>query len=113
MDSLTLDQYRETIEAILNEYTKIPYAYGDIQTEAVFDRNRDRYLLVNTGWDQGRRVHGCLVHVDLINGKFWIQRDGTEHGIAKELVDAGMPREQIVLAFKPPEIRRHTDYAVA
>ena len=113
MDSLTLDQYRETIEAILNEYTKIPYAYGDIQTEAVFDRQRDRYLLVNTGWDQGRRVHGCLVHVDLINGKFWIQRDGTEHGIAKELVAAGVDREHIVLAFKPMEIRRHTDYAFA
>jgi hypothetical protein len=107
------DGHREIIESILIEYTKIPYAYGDIQTEAVFDRQRDRYLLVNTGWDQGRRVHGCLVHVDLINGKFWIQRDGTEHGIAKELVAAGVQREQIVLAFKPPEIRRHTDYAFA
>jgi hypothetical protein len=113
MDSLTLDRYRQIIESILTEYTRIPYAYGDIQTEGVFDRQRDRYLLVNTGWEQGRRVHGCLVHVDLIDGKFWIQRDGTEHGIAKELVAAGVPKEHIVLAFKPPEIRRHTDYAFA
>jgi hypothetical protein len=107
------NRYREIIELILVEYTKIPYAYGDIQTEAVFDRRRDRYLLMNVGWDRGQRVHGCLVHVDLIDGKFWIQRDGTEHGIAKELVAAGVPKEQIVLAFKPPEIRRHTDYAFA
>jgi hypothetical protein len=113
MDSLTSDHHRRIIETILDEYTKIPYAHGDIQSEAVFDRNRDRYLLVNTGWDRGRRVHGCLVHVDLIDGKFWIQRDGTEHGIAKELVAAGVPKEQIVLAFKPPEIRRHTEYAFA
>jgi XisI protein len=113
MDSLTLDRCREIVESTLLEYTKIPYAYGDIQTEAVFDRGRDRYLLVNTGWDRGHRVHGCLVHVDLIDGKLWIQRDGTEHGISKELVAAGVPREQIVLAFKPPEIRRHTDYAFA
>jgi hypothetical protein len=53
------------------------------------------------------------VHVDLIDGKFWIQRDGTEHGIPKELVAAGVLREHVVLAFKPPEIRRHTDYAFA
>jgi hypothetical protein len=51
MDSVTLDRYRQIIESILLEYTKIPYAYGEIQTEAVFDRVHDRYLLVNTGWD--------------------------------------------------------------
>jgi hypothetical protein len=113
MDTLTLDRYRQIIESILLEYTKIPYAYGEIETEAVFDRVRDRYLLMNTGWDQGKRVHGCLVHVDLIGGKLWIQHDGTEHGIARELVAAGVPREHIVLAFKPIEIRRHTGCALA
>jgi len=113
MDSLTLDRYRQIIESILLEYTKIPYAYGEIQTEAVLDQVRDRYLLVNTGWDTGKRVHGCLVHVDLVDGKFWIQRDGLEHGIARELVAAGVPKEHIVLAFRPLELRRHTGYALA
>ena len=112
MDAVTLSRYREIIESILTEYTKIPYAYGEIQTEAIFDRDRDRYLLMNTGWDLGQRVHWCLVHVDLIDGKFWIQRDGTEHGIATELVDAGVPKEKIVLAFKPLEMRRYTEYAL-
>jgi XisI protein len=111
MDSL--DSYRDLIESILVEYTRIPYAYGDIQTEAVFDRVRDRYVLVNVGWDNGKRVHGCLVHIDVINEKLWIQRDGTEHGVAKELVRAGVPKDHIVLGFRPPEVRRHTDYAVA
>lgn len=96
-----LDTYRATIERVLDEYTKIPYAYGDIQTEASFDRTRDRYVLVNVGWDQGRRVHGTLVHVDIINGKIWIQRDGTEDGIANELVNAGIPKQEIVLGFRP------------
>jgi len=52
--------------------------FSDITTEAVFDRDKDRYLLVNAGWDQGIRIHGSLVHIDIINGKFWVQRDGTE-----------------------------------
>lgn len=108
-----LETYRQIIEAILTEHTRIPYAYGDIQIEVVFDRTHDRYLIMNVGWQNGRRIHGCLVHIDLIDGKLWIQRDGTEHGIAKELVEAGVPKEHIVLAFRPAEMRQHTAYALA
>ena len=91
----------------------IPYAYGDIQTEAIFDRKNDRYVLMNVGWDSGKRVHGSLVHIDIINGKVWIQRDGTEHGVAKELVKAGIPKDHIVLGFRPAEVRQYTEYATA
>jgi hypothetical protein len=45
--------------------------------------------------------------------QIWIQRDGTEHGIATDLLDAGVPKEHIVLGFKPPEVRKYTDFAVA
>ena len=109
----TLDNYRQIVESVLGAYTQIPYAHGDICTEAVFDRENDRYLLVNVGWDSGRRVHGSLVHIDIIDGKLWIQRDGLEEGVATELIAAGIPRENMVLAVHPPEIRKHTGFAVA
>ena len=109
----TLDKYRQIIETVLEEYTNIPYAYGEIQTEAVFDHLRDRYLLVNVGWDNDRRVHGSLVHIDIIDQKIWIQRDGTEHGIANELLKAGVSKDHIVLGSRPKEIRKHTGFAVA
>lgn len=109
----TLDSYREIIENILIEYTKIPYAYSDIRTEAAFDRKHDRYVLINVGWDSGKRVHGSLVHIDIIDGKVWIQRDGTEHGVAKELVKAGIPKDHIVLGFHPADMRQYTEYAAA
>jgi hypothetical protein len=41
------------------------------------------------------------------------QYDGTEEGVAKRLVETGIPRDRIVLAFKPPEIRLHTRFAEA
>lgn len=108
-----LDHYRSIIENILREYIQTPYAYGDIRTEAVFDRLNDRYLLINLGWDMGRRVHGSLVHIDIIDGKVWIQRDGTEQGIANELMSAGVPKDRIVLGFRPAEVRPFTEFAVA
>ena len=57
--------------------------------------------------------HGCLIHVDIIDGKIWVQRDGTEVGVANEFVEAGVPKEQIVLGFKSPERRKDTKFAVA
>lgn len=108
----TLESYRQIIEKILSEYAAIPYAYGDIKSEVVFDSTNNRYLLVNVGWDGERRVHGCIVHIDIINGKIWIQRDGTEHGIADDLTKAGIPKDHIVLGFREPELRQYTGYAV-
>jgi hypothetical protein len=107
-----LDGYRQIIERVLSEYAKLTPAYGEIKSQTVFDRADGHYLLMHLGWDCGR-VHGCLIHIDLLNGKCWIQRDGTEQGIALELEEAGVPKSDIVLAFKSPEVRPHTGYAVA
>ena len=60
-----------------------------------------------------RRVHGCLIHIDIVSDKIYIQRDGTEEGVANDFVGAGIPKQQIVLAFRSPELRRHTDFAIA
>ncbi|MBV7334508.1 XisI protein [Chloroflexi bacterium TSY] len=46
-------------------------------------------------------------------GKIWIEIDWTEEGIATELVAAGVPKEDIVLAFHHPSMRQYTEFAVA
>ena len=104
--------YREIIERVLTEYAKLSYAYGQIDRLTVFDSTRDHCLLVNVGWDE-RRVHGVLIHIDLIGDKCWIQRDGTEDGIAYDLEAVGIPKSNIVLAFHPRALRGHMGYAVA
>ncbi len=111
MDSLS--RYRQAIERVLTVYTTIPYAHGDLRCEAIFDRERDRYALLTLGWNTGKRVHFLLVHIAIVGGKVWIEKDNTEEGIALELVQAGIPKSEIVLAFRSPEARKHTEYAVA
>ncbi|MEG3439296.1 element excision factor XisI family protein [Pannus brasiliensis CCIBt3594] len=49
---------------------------------------------------------------EIKNAKIWIQHDGTEVGIANELVKLGIPKEDIVLAFHEPLIRQYTGFAV-
>ena len=108
-----LNHYRELIERILLEYAAIPYAYDDIKNFPVFDRQRDRYVLITQGWSKKGRVHHSLIAVDIIDGKFWIQNDGTEEGIATDLERAGVPKDHIVLGFRRPELRQYTEYAAA
>ncbi|NJO66763.1 MAG: XisI protein [Leptolyngbyaceae cyanobacterium RM1_405_57] len=101
------------LKTVLEPYTKISYSHGDIICKAVFDENSDSYLLVTLGWDGAKRIHGCLVHIEIINNKVWVQRDETEDGVTKELVAAGIPKHSIVLGFHPEDVRPHTGYAVA
>ena len=108
----TAESDRQLIETILIDYAKVPYAHGDFHLQTIFDRDENHYLLMFVGWDGIRRVHGCLVHVDIIDHKFWIQRDGTERGIAQDLIEAGVPKSRIVLAFRSQEMRQLTDFAV-
>ncbi|QIR39430.1 XisI protein [Tolypothrix sp. PCC 7910] len=110
MDSLT--QYRQTIEKVFQDYADFLQSDDGVKVELVLDRERDRYLLVETGWQNGYRIYGTLLHIDVIDHKLWIQHDGTEEGIANDLVAAGIPKKQIVLAFRPLEQRKHTEFAI-
>ena len=50
----TIDTYRQTVQQVLEAYADIPYAYGDVHTEVVCDRNADRYLLMTVGLGPGQ-----------------------------------------------------------
>ncbi len=52
-----LEQYRDAIEAAIQEYDGIKLAYGDINLEAVADRVHDHYEVMMMGWDNPARVH--------------------------------------------------------
>lgn len=108
-----VDQYREAVMSVLREWERRPSPETPLRFEAVFDRERDRYLLAVVGWDGPRHIHSTLVHIDVIDGKLWIHHDQTEDGVAPDLVAAGVPRDRIVLAFKSPARRAITGYAVS
>ena len=106
------NRLREFIKKILMEYAQYKPSYGDIEVQTIFDTESDHYQLVSVGWNGNRRIHGCVLHLDVKNGKIWIQHDGTEEGVANELVRLGVPKDQIVLAFHSPYKRQFTGFAV-
>lgn len=61
----------------------------------------------------GKRITGMTVYSRIRDGKFWIEEDWTENGIATDLLREGVPKEDIVLAFHEPKMRQYTEFAVA
>ncbi len=109
----TIAQYREIVRNLIREYTSHKFSHGQITSEAILDEQNNHYEVLNSGWDGEYRVHSVAIHIDIIGDKVWVQHDGTNRVIAEELVEAGIPREAIVLGFRPPELRPYSGFAVA
>jgi len=108
-----LDQYRVNIQKLLQDYAALGRSDQDIETELIFDTTRDHYQLVHVGWQNERRVYGCILHLDIKDGKIWLQHNGTENDIAAELVEMGVVKSDIVIGFHSPFKRQFTEYAVS
>jgi XisI protein len=106
-----VERYREIVSRIIKEYASHKPSHGEIEAEAIIDREHDHYEVMHVGWDRHRRVHGSVVHIDIKDGKVWLQYDGTNQPVADELLAAGVPKEDIVLAFHPAKVRPLTGFA--
>jgi XisI protein len=108
MDSLKI-KYREVIKNVLSDYANFLGNDKEVKIELVFDRENDHYLLVEAGWQNGYRIYGTLLHINIVENKLLIQHDGTEEGIAVELIEKGIPKKDIILGFRPHE-QKNTEF---
>ncbi|MGB3653080.1 MAG: XisI protein [Rivularia sp. (in: cyanobacteria)] len=108
---MSVENYRQIVQQLILEKAQRKSYPEEIEKQAVLDTERDRYLLLHTGWRDNRRTHGCSLHIDIKDGKIWIQHDGSEAGIATQLLELGVPKENIVLAFHSPYMREFTEFA--
>ena len=108
-----IETYREIIKGVIRSVADFLPAEEGVRIETIFDDADGHYELLSIGWSNQRRIHSTLVHIDLHDGKVWVERDGTDLEIVQDLLDAGIPSEHMVLGFHPPDQRKYTDFAVA
>ncbi len=108
----TISKYQQIIEKIISDYGQLRYSDSEVERKTVFDREQNHYLLMIMGVEGHKMIHGCIVHLEIKGDKIWIHRDGSEDGMAGELLAAGVPKEKIVLGFYTPDKRQITDFAV-
>lgn len=108
-----IEAYRAAVKRVLQELADfIPDETG-IRKEMICDDERGHYQLMQIGWDNKRRIHTTLLHVDIHDGKVHVERDGTDLELVQDLLDAGIPASDMVLEFHPPMRRKYTEFAVA
>jgi hypothetical protein len=107
-----VEAYRAYIRQFLSEVAAYDSSDDEVEHQLIFDTANDHYLLFHTGWKGNRRVHGAAIHIDIKNGKIWIQDNRTEIDVANELVALGVRKEDIVLGLYDPYTRQFTEFAV-
>jgi hypothetical protein len=109
LSQLSEDRYREAIVQILQFSMDSEPDRHEIETQVIFDTDRDRYLLLGYGWRGQERVYGVWIHLEIRHGKIWIQRNQTEIDLEAELTKLGIPQAAIVLGIIPPSYRELLD----
>jgi hypothetical protein len=103
--------YYDLVEKILKQYATITTDEGTV-VELITDRSGGHYLVMFIGWRDEVQVYGSLIHIDIKENQIWIQLDGTQEGIAQQLVEAGVPKSDIVLGYRSPIVRQFTGFGV-
>jgi hypothetical protein len=68
------------------------------------------------GWNKEKFVFSVLIHltINTETGNIWIQQNNTEIELDFELEKfANIPKEHLVLGFRPEYMRELSEYAVA
>ena len=109
-----LSTYRQAIKTVLSDYASFTSddKNSGINAQLLFDEQHDHYQLMYVGWRQRERIYGSVMHIDLIDGKVWLQYNGTEGDIAQDLIDLGVDRDDIVLGFRNPAVHAYTGLAM-
>jgi XisI protein len=106
-------KYQKYILEILSEYAKIRYANIQGGNQLIADKENYQYQIVTIGWDNGKFIHDCPIHLAIIQDKIWIQWNMTDIDLGERLYEKGVPKSEIVIGFLPPEVRAYSDYAIA
>jgi XisI protein len=108
----TVSRYRQIITRVLTDLAEAS-ARDDLEVLSLFDTTHDNYLLIDVGWRGVQRIHHIIAHLRIRNGKIWVEADNTDAEIVQQLLNAGIAKTEIVLAFYSPQKRPLTEFAVA
>lgn len=106
-----LAKYRQIIREILTSHSNTQEP--NIECQLIFDTEHDHYQILELGWKGLNRIYACYIHLDIKDGKIWIQQNMTEADIGQELIQKGIPASEIILGLQPPYKRPYTNYGVA
>jgi hypothetical protein len=107
--------YKKIVTDLIKEIqARVPTEINGVEEQFIFDQENGHFLYFGVGWQKNNWVYSSYIHIDVKQtGRVWIQHDGTDRPVADALLEAGVPKEDIVLGFHPEYVRADTEFAVA
>ena len=108
-----IEKYRSYLIRIIKDCAGAKNSNPNILTQLIIDKERDHYLVMDVGWsNENTREYGVIMHFDIIDGKIWVQEDLTDFQPVNDLLEKGVPKEDIVIGFMSENKRRDTEFAI-
>lgn len=102
----TQAKLREIISKVLQDQIG-NYHTGTVKDTFIQSADRNRFLVVCTGWFKDENFYGTTQDVELrADGLVIIHADNTSEDLAEDFVEAGIPAHNIVRAYRPEEVSR-------
>ncbi|MEI6410110.1 MAG: XisI protein [Bacteroidota bacterium] len=112
-----INQYRSIIKKALETYLSSVGTNTDeadsVDLQLLFDDIHNHYQVLMVGWENHKRVYAPIFHLDIKDGKIWVQQNVSDYDLIQQIMDMGVPQTDIVLAFQSSLLRQFSGFAVA
>ena len=104
-----IEKYKKIVRKIVEEVVAMsPEMEDGVENQLITDDEHGHYLYFGVGWENKGKdwFYATFIHIDVKpNGRVWLQHDGTDLRIANQLIERGIPKNDIVIGFQPPYVR--------
>jgi hypothetical protein len=107
-------KYGRIIASWLQEYASpLDSAYPG-EYALVTDHEHYHYQVISSYWLRDEFHHLVLFHLQIKpNGKVWLLVNNTDSLVFDDLMERGIPRDDLVIGFLPETLRPYSGFAVA
>jgi hypothetical protein len=94
-------KYQEIIVNLLETWkgytiSNLPNLTIDIH----INKENSNFIVLSYGWHEDEYIYNVLFHIQIKDDtKVWLHEDTTGIGIAKELMEAGIQKEDLIIGF--------------
>lgn len=100
-------KHKKIVKELVESIGKMTPNDETTETQIILDDSGGYYVLFDIGWENEYRIYLPYLHLTVKkDGKIWIEHDGTDLVVADLLVEKGISKKEIVLAWQAPFRRK-------
>lgn len=93
-----IKKYKKIVKETIQKHVHLPSpTFPNLQDIFVVDAEGKHFMMLTIGWYKDQYRHSTIYHVEVKdNGKIWVHELRTDVEFDKELIEKGIPEEDII-----------------